>query len=142
LNVHGLGAASDLSRDGATISFIVLAALITKARDIVRALVNRRRIGCAAIAGPQPSHPHRKAPLPTQPSHALFSILKTLLKFGRKMRPAFRLSEGYVYSDWQPCLPRDWATLPDISIPDFLMRRITRAEVGEPPMRYFREAAE
>ena len=30
---------------------------------------------------------------------------------------------GHVQSDWKPCLPSDHATLPDLSIPDFLERK-------------------
>jgi hypothetical protein len=30
---------------------------------------------------------------------------------------------GLVQSDWKPCLPSDHATLPDLSIPDFLERK-------------------
>jgi hypothetical protein len=85
LNVRGSSAASGSSLGAAAISATAPAALTTKARDIVHALVSKRPIGCAAIAGLQPSHRHGKALLPTQPSHALVSMLKTLLKFGRKM---------------------------------------------------------
>src|SRR5262249_48569503 len=37
-------------------------------------------------------------------------------------RASFELPAGYVYSDWQPCLPSDWRTLSDLPIPDFLKR--------------------
>jgi hypothetical protein len=41
-----------------------------------------------------------------------------------KARPKSRkeLARVQFYSDWRPCLPSDRATLPDLSIPDFLKR--------------------
>ena len=34
-----------------------------------------------------------------------------------------RPQSGAAPSDWTPCLPRDWESLPDLSIPDFMRRR-------------------
>jgi hypothetical protein len=37
-------------------------------------------------------------------------------------RLTFQLPAGYVYPDWQSCLPSDWQSLPDLPIPAFLRR--------------------
>jgi hypothetical protein len=83
--VRGSNAANGSSPVGAAINFTMLADFTMPARDIVHAPVSKRPIGCAAIAGLQPSHRHRKALPPTQPSHAPNSPLKTLTDFRRKM---------------------------------------------------------
>lgn len=41
--------------------------------------------------------------------------------WGRKQTVEQRASDAAL-SDWQPCLPSDHATLPDLTIPDFLRR--------------------
>jgi hypothetical protein len=63
-------------------------------------------------------------------------IIETKQEFFTKIdhaRPQIQLSEGYVYSDWQPWPPSKWQPIgkiplpsagsdDDLTIPDFLMR--------------------
>jgi hypothetical protein len=83
--VRGSNAASGSNPVGAAINFAMPAEFTMTARDIVHALVSKKPIGCAAIAGLQPSHRHLKVLLPKQPSHASNSTLKTLTDFRRKL---------------------------------------------------------
>jgi hypothetical protein len=45
-------------------------------------------------------------------------------------RTAAQLPQGAIISDWKPCLPSDWESLPDLPIPDFLDAACSRAKKG------------
>ena len=81
------------------------------------------------VAGPAEKYSERSlraAAMPLDPATAEYQRqannadrIRAETAWGRRSVSA---PDGYVVSDWKPCLPSDHATLPDLTIPAFLRR--------------------